>query len=551
MMPDKSLVISAYPLTDEFRRRLERQVPEHVEYATAASLRSAGFKALLKRQWQSRFRRVLVASQVAEAEAFVPLIALVALGFRLPTVALVDPCARIREVSTAGILLGGGRVVLASADAAWARAGCSLELRSLKTAPRQPDPAVPPTWSGQRILYIKNMMWFGAQAGGSVGHVAGVINGLASEGAEVSIVSPTETPMLDRRVRHVRPSRLRVLGIPSQANLFRMQRGALRAAIAEARTFRPTMVYQRLTLGDFTGALVAKMLGIPLVVEYNGSEVWCLRNWGDGVRYRAQFEASEQAMLDRANYVFTISEVLRDELLARGVPGKRVGWYPNGVDAERFSPARFRAEDVRAHRKRLGFGETDRVVTFVGTFGDWHGAEVLAHASVLLCGRPELPERPRLRFMFVGDGRNRQRCEMIVAGTPAADACTFVGLVPQHETPEYLAASDILVSPHVPNPDGTPFFGSPTKLFEYMAMGKPIVASALGQISKVLVDGETALLVRPGDPEALAAGIRKLLTDPAAAEAVARNARQEAVLRYSWKRHVEELRQGIEAVNGP
>src|SRR5207237_125725 len=77
-------------------------------------------------------------------------------------------------------------------------------------------------------------------------------------------------------------------------------------------------------------------------------------------------------------------------------------------------------------------------------------------------------------------------------------------LVPQDDGPEHLAAADLLVSPHVTNPDGTPFFGSPTKLFEYMAMGRPIVASDLEQIGQTLEHGRTAWLVPPGDVEALA-----------------------------------------------
>jgi len=58
-----------------------------------------------------------------------------------------------------------------------------------------------------------------------------------------------------------------------------------------------------------------------------------------------------------------------------------------------------------------------------------------------------------------------------------SDLTVLTGLVPQVEGRCYIAACDILASPHIPNPDGTPFFGSPTKLFEYMAMGKAIVAS--------------------------------------------------------------------------
>ena len=63
---------------------------------------------------------------------------------------------------------------------------------------------------------------------------------------------------------------------------------------------------------------------------------------------------------------------------------------------------------------------------------------------------------------------------------------TLTGLVPQSEAPEYLACADVLVSPHIPNKDGSRFFGSPTKLFEYMAMEKPIIAAALGQIEGVI-----------------------------------------------------------------
>ena len=73
----------------------------------------------------------------------------------------------------------------------------------------------------------------------------------------------------------------------------------------------------------------------------------------------------------------------------------------------------------------------------------------------------------------------------IAAKSNVTEECLFTGLIPQEKGPQYLAVADILVAPHVPNPDGTPFFGSPTKLFEYMAMGRGIVASNLDQIGEV------------------------------------------------------------------
>jgi glycosyltransferase involved in cell wall biosynthesis len=97
----------------------------------------------------------------------------------------------------------------------------------------------------------------------------------------------------------------------------------------------------------------------------------------------------------------------------------------------------------------------------------------------------------------------------------------------------------VLASPHVANPDGTPFFGSPTKLFEYMAMGKGIVASNLDQIGEVLQHGRTAWLVAPGDEGGLADGLKRLIDDPSLRETLGAEARREVVARYTWREHTQ------------
>ena len=101
----------------------------------------------------------------------------------------------------------------------------------------------------------------------------------------------------------------------------------------------------------------------------------------------------------------------------------------------------------------------------------------------------------------------------------------FTGAVGHGRVPRLLDACDILVAPHVPLADGSEFFGSPTKIFEYMAMGKGIVASRLGQIGEVLVDGETALLVEPGNVEELREAIVKLIEAEGIAHALGVKAR--------------------------
>ncbi len=134
-----------------------------------------------------------------------------------------------------------------------------------------------------------------------------------------------------------------------------------------------------------------------------------------------------------------------------------------------------------------------------------------------------------------------RRSERSWRARDVASYVTFTGLVPQDEAPAYLAACDILASPHVPNADGSRFFGSPTKLFEYMAMGKGIVASDLEQIGEVLTHDQTAWLVRPGDVEDLVAGIVALGSDPEMRTRLGAAARKEAVERYTWKAHVRRM----------
>ena len=97
-----------------------------------------------------------------------------------------------------------------------------------------------------------------------------------------------------------------------------------------------------------------------------------------------------------------------------------------------------------------------------------------------------LPADSRVRFLLVGAGRLREEVERIVRAAGIGNQVIFSGHVEHERVPALLDACDILLSPHVPLADGSEFFGSPTKLFEYMAMGKGIVASRLGQIGEVL-----------------------------------------------------------------
>ena len=145
--------------------------------------------------------------------------------------------------------------------------------------------------------------------------------------------------------------------------------------------------------------------------------------------------------------------------------------------------------------EELGVEPDEVLIGFVGSFSLWHGIEILQQAIVrLLSNAPPC----RLRFVLMGDGLLHGEMRSALAAYEKTGEVIFTGPLPRDKVAEYLDASDILVSPHIPMPDGSRFFGSPTKLFEYMAMGKGIVASRLEQLAEVLEHDRTALAGNPG-----------------------------------------------------
>ncbi len=118
---------------------------------------------------------------------------------------------------------------------------------------------------------------------------------------------------------------------------------------------------------------------------------------------------------------------------------------------------------------------------FIGTFSFWHGITVLE--AII----PEiLKQNKNVRFLLIGDGILREQLELSLSKQGVSETVIFTGAVSQEKAPEYLAQCDAFLCPTQPNSDGTRFFGSPTKLFEYMSMAKPIIASDLEQLAEVI-----------------------------------------------------------------
>lgn len=215
------------------------------------------------------------------------------------------------------------------------------------------------------------------------------------------------------------------------------------------------------------------------------------------------------------------------------VPMERVVLVNAATNTELFRPDSKLATEIRSLH-RMGDGP---IVGYLGSFAAWHGVEDLIHAAPLI-----LEKNPQTKFLMVGpyfSGAKR-----LVEQLALTHAFVFSGAVPYNRVPAYMNAADILVAPY--NPDRVSVrrrygIGSPLKLFEYLATGKPVVASSLEIIRQVIVNGETGLLARPGDPNDIAQKVIRLLEEPNAAERMGRKGRELVERKYSWARFVSQL----------
>jgi glycosyltransferase involved in cell wall biosynthesis len=181
------------------------------------------------------------------------------------------------------------------------------------------------------------------------------------------------------------------------------------------------------------------------------------------------------------------------------------------------------------------------VLGFVGGLRPWHGVETLPPLFEKLARRHE-----GLRLVIVGDGPLRDTLSSEIARRGLASRTTLTGALPQEEIPPLLREFAVALAPY-PRLEH-PFYFSPLKLFEYMACGVPIVASALGQIADVVRDGENGLLCPPGDADALEAACDRLLSDPALRRRVGLTAAREVAERYTWDanaRRVARIADGL------
>jgi glycosyltransferase involved in cell wall biosynthesis len=345
-------------------------------------------------------------------------------------------------------------------------------------------------------------------------HLQSVLEVLLDAGHEVHVLSPRPGALSHRLASHVH---LHVLPTVKAENTPERERTAQRADAAITQvldTLLPDLVYERYSLwGRTTTAWAAGR--IPSILEVNAPLVQ------EQLRHRelvdvAGAEAVARDALGAAHLVTCVSEPVA-RWAGSVSPDANIVVLPNGVDPERIAPAE--------HRHGGPF-----TVGFLGTLKPWHGVDLLlaAAASAAAAGAP-------WRILVVGDGPLRAALEEGAAQRGLDHE--FTGALAADEIAAQLHRMDVACAPYPVQADD---YFSPLKVYEYLAAGLPVVASAVGQIPEALDHGDLGVLVPPGDPEALASAVTRLRNDPERRRTLGRRAREAALERHTWHVIVEQ-----------
>ena len=297
-------------------------------------------------------------------------------------------------------------------------------------------------------------------------------------------------------------------------------------AVTRAQRRRRYALLQVHTLPDFLAfaGLPLRLAGVPLLLDLHEAMPEFFRTRfprASNPAAHALLELQERLSIRAASAAITVNEALRERLIRLGVPPAKVSVVRNSPSLERFDPA--------AHPHRAFMADDTLRLVYAGALSPVYELDVALEAIARL-----RVERPGLNVVLDLYGRDFEEVPLRdhVAALELRDRVTFHGRIPIEAVPGAIAAADVGLAPT----RRTPFtdFSLSTKIFEYAAMGKPVVASALPMVERTFGADEVCVY-RPGDAADLAAVLGRLVDEPPAREArVARTATRVAEL--SWER---------------
>lgn len=287
---------------------------------------------------------------------------------------------------------------------------------------------------------------------------------------------------------------------------------------------RPDIIYERISGWSILPALVAKIFNTHYIAEVNGLLVEELKIDLYPPIYTKVCAFNERRNYNYSQKIICVTSGIKNGLInLYNIPSKKIVVINNGANTDLFYPI-----DSEASRAKLELEISKKYICFVGNLARWQGVEYLIEASPLI-----LQRCPNLSFLVIGDGIMKSKLIQLTHKFGVSDNFIFTGSVPYDKVPLYINASNVCVAPFIMERNAKIGL-SPLKLYEYMACGKPVVASAISGVSEVLELSKGGISVPPENSEALADAITVLLENDALSEEFGSNGYHYVMMNHSW-----------------
>lgn len=279
-------------------------------------------------------------------------------------------------------------------------------------------------------------------------------------------------------------------------------------------------------MNSFLPILIGKLFRIPAFFEVPNDPYLGYQSIG---KTKSFFEKTiDKYSMTLADKIVVLSQWSKKRLnKIGGIPLSKIVVLPSGTDTRLFRPLK-KKESCR----KLGLDPALIYVGFVGSFFIYQGIDTLIEAVPFILEKFE-----NTRFLLVGNGPMMSTWKNMVKEKRLQDAFIFTGQVPYKKVPGYIGAMDICVAPHHKESNQA----SPVKIFDYMACGRPVVASNVEPVREITGKSKGALLISPEQPDHLAKGIISLIEDERRRKEMGGKARKYAIHNFDRRKIAEDL----------
>lgn len=300
--------------------------------------------------------------------------------------------------------------------------------------------------------------------------------------------------------------------------------------IAGIKQYKPDLILETHLALNLAGKIASETTSVPLVVD-DLAPVWEEeQQYGVGLKKKAGQIYGQ--VVDRAAKLVAVNTVIKRYLIGENVPENKICVVENGIDEEFFHFG----IDGHKQRRNYGFREDEVVIVFVGSFQPYHRVDILLKAFA------EIKSALTTRLLLVGDGVNLSRSKSVADTLGLGNRVVFTGRIPYDEVSSFMAAGDIAVMP------ATNEYGNPMKIYEYLALGKVVVAPNQETITEIVEHKRDAYLFERENISSLTYALENLVEDPSTRAQLGMAALQTAK-KHTWSMRANAMEETFRSID--